>query len=109
MYTSFQVKSTHTCQIIMKSEFPLQFPKNTQIPNFMKIRPVGAQLLLADGRKDGHEEASSCSSQFCVLAYDRNFVLEAMVHNELRCLTQGRRKVIAKAVFSVVREMPPLQ
>jgi len=30
----------------------LEFSKNTQISNFMKIRPVGAELFHADGRKD---------------------------------------------------------
>jgi len=30
------------------------FEKNTQIPNFMKIRPVAAELFHADGRTDGH-------------------------------------------------------
>jgi len=29
-----------------------RFSKHTQISNFMKIRPVGAELLLADGRTD---------------------------------------------------------
>ena len=33
--------------------------KNTQISNFMKIRPVGAELFHADGRTDGHDEAIS--------------------------------------------------
>jgi len=41
----------------MKPEFSLdEFSgKNTQGSNFMKIRPVGAKLFLADG----HNEASS--------------------------------------------------
>jgi hypothetical protein len=75
----------------------------------MKIRLVGAQLFLADGRKDGHRETNSCSSQFCALAYDRSFVLEATVHSGLWYLRQGRRKVIRKAVFNVEGEMPPLR
>jgi hypothetical protein len=29
-----------------------RFSKNTQIQNFMKIRPVGAELFHADGRTD---------------------------------------------------------
>jgi hypothetical protein len=29
--------------------FSINFPKNTQISNFMKIRPVGAELFHADG------------------------------------------------------------
>jgi hypothetical protein len=33
----------------------------------MKIRPVGAELLYADGRTDGHDEANSCFSEFCEL------------------------------------------
>ena len=45
------------------------FRKNTQISNFMKIRPVGVELLHADGQMDGrmegHDEANSCFSKFC--------------------------------------------
>ena len=36
------------CQVWMK-----EFPKNTQISNFMKIRPVWAELFHTDGRTDG--------------------------------------------------------
>jgi hypothetical protein len=32
----------------MKIEFSFRFPTNTQISNFMKIRPVGAELSHAD-------------------------------------------------------------
>jgi hypothetical protein len=31
-------------------------PKNTQMPNFMKIPPVGAELFHAERRTDGHME-----------------------------------------------------
>jgi len=33
--------------------------------NFMKIRPMGAELFHADGRMDRHDEANSCLLQFC--------------------------------------------
>jgi hypothetical protein len=59
-------------------------------------------------RTDGHEEANSCSSQFCELAYDSS-IFEAKTHNGLWYLRQGRRKVIRKAVFSVEGKRPPLQ
>jgi len=37
----------------MKPEFfPTEFFKNTQISNFMKIRPVGAEVFHADGQTD---------------------------------------------------------
>jgi len=38
----------------MNLEFSGQFSKNTQMPNFMKIRPVGAEVLHADGRTERH-------------------------------------------------------
>jgi len=48
------------------------FRKTPQIQNFMKIRPVGAEVFFSrtdrqrDGRTDGNDEAnSSFFSQFC--------------------------------------------
>jgi hypothetical protein len=35
------------------SIFSTLFPKNTKLSNFMKIRPVGAQLFHAHGQTDG--------------------------------------------------------
>jgi hypothetical protein len=51
----------------MKLEFFDRFSKNTQISNFMKIRPMGAELLHAGGRADGqtYDEAVIRFSQFC--------------------------------------------
>ena len=46
------VWGTLFCQILMKLEFSHMFPKYTRIPNFMKIRPVGADLFHADGQTD---------------------------------------------------------
>jgi len=34
------------------------FSKNTQIPNFIKIRPVTAELFHADGRTDKHDKGN---------------------------------------------------
>jgi hypothetical protein len=33
--------------------------------NFIKIRPVGTEMFLADGETDRHGEANSCLLQFC--------------------------------------------
>jgi hypothetical protein len=50
----------------MKLEFSLMISeKNTSISNFMKIRPVGAELLIAnDRRTDIIDEANSRFSHF---------------------------------------------
>jgi len=50
--------------IFTELEFSRQIfeKKNTQIPNFMKIRPAEAELFHADktdGRTDKHDEANS--------------------------------------------------
>jgi len=39
--------------------FPGRFSKNTQISNFIKIRPVGDKLFHEDGRTDGHTDLRS--------------------------------------------------
>jgi hypothetical protein len=41
----------------MKLEFLKRLSKNPQISNFMKIRPLEAELLHTDGRKERHDEA----------------------------------------------------
>ena len=45
--------------------FSTAFQKILKISNFMKIRPVGAELFHADGQTDTHDEADSRFSQFC--------------------------------------------
>ena len=50
----------------MKLEISRQiFEEKAQISSFIKIRPVGAELFHADGRRDKHDEANSRFSQFC--------------------------------------------
>jgi len=53
----------------MKLEFPGQiFEKNTQLPNFMKIRPVGVEMFHADGQTD-MTKFNSRLSQICKRDY----------------------------------------
>jgi hypothetical protein len=65
MYIGLEVK----CPLFLSSFYENCYFLNrvsidTQIPNFMKIRQVGAELFHADRRTDGHE-VSSRFSGFC--------------------------------------------
>jgi len=44
---------------LRKINFLLRFSKKTQIPNFIKINPVGAELFHADRRTDKHDKVNS--------------------------------------------------
>ena len=48
----FMWSTRYSCQILMKLEFSRQIFENTQILNFMKYRPVAAELFHADRRTD---------------------------------------------------------
>ena len=62
MYIGLHVKyPLFFSQILME----LEFSKNPQILNFMKIRPVTAELFHAGEQTDRHDEANSRFSQFC--------------------------------------------
>ena len=50
--------------ILMKLKFPYRFSKNTQISNFIKIRPVIAELLHADRLTDGQTSMTKLTVAF---------------------------------------------
>jgi len=56
----------------MKLNYLRQIYDKYSVSNVMKIRPVGAELSLADGRAvgqtDRHDEANCHFSQFCARA-----------------------------------------
>jgi len=41
-----------------------RFSNNPHVLNFMKIRQVGAELILAGGQTDRHNKCNSCFSQY---------------------------------------------
>jgi hypothetical protein len=68
------MKSTgYSYWILIKLEFSWLIFEKSQVSNFIKIRPVGAKLFLADRRSDRqtdrwtdeYDEADSRFSQFC--------------------------------------------
>jgi hypothetical protein len=59
-YNCHQTKHLLLLSDFNNDEFSRQILKNTQIPNFMTIRPVGADIFHADG----HVETNSQSPQF---------------------------------------------
>jgi len=49
----FTHSTRYSCPVLMKFKFSrVLFQKNILVSNFMKIRPVGSELLHADGRTD---------------------------------------------------------
>ena len=56
----------------MKLEFCDRFSKNPQIPNLMKIHPVGAELLNADGQFDRETDTMKLTVIFCYFANAAN-------------------------------------
>jgi hypothetical protein len=53
-----------SCHILIKLNFLDRFSKNPLISNFMKIRPVGAELFHADGQR----EMAKLTAAFCTSA-----------------------------------------
>jgi hypothetical protein len=65
MYMGIHVKYPlrYACKIFIKLEFSPQIFGNSHTSNFMKIRPVGVELLHEGGRTERHGEANGHFSQ----------------------------------------------
>jgi hypothetical protein len=48
--------------------FSTDFPKNTDISNFMKIRPVGEEFFLVERQIDGWTDMTKVTVPFCNFA-----------------------------------------
>jgi len=57
---------------LKETNFLERYSKNSELLNTMRIRPVGAKLLQADGRTDRHDDANRHFSQFCESAKKSN-------------------------------------
>jgi hypothetical protein len=64
LYIGFHIKYQLFLSECNENSNFLQISKHTQIPNSMKVRPVGIELFHADGRTDGHYKANSRFSLF---------------------------------------------
>jgi hypothetical protein len=56
------------CQILIKLEFASLIFENTQISYSLRIYVVGAKLFHVDRQTHTHDEANSCSLEFCKYA-----------------------------------------
>jgi hypothetical protein len=72
--------------------FSTDFRKNTQIANFMKIRPMVAELFHMDGQVDRHGDASSRYSQFSK-APQTHAELTSTILFSRKCNKRGRIKL----------------
>jgi hypothetical protein len=70
---SCMLSTRYSCQILTKLEvFGQILKKNTEIQNFMKFHPVGAELFSADGRT-GVTQLIAGLSQFCEHACKKGY------------------------------------
>ena len=78
-------------QILKKIKFSLHFLENYQMSDFIKFRPVEAELFHADGQKNRHDEANSrlqfceCAPKICFSSGMASSVSLRLFRSLLRC------------------------
>ena len=91
MCSGLYVNCCYSGPILIKLEFYRQF-KKTQISNFMKIRPLAAELFQSNRRTDRHDETNSLL---------RNFTNE---RKNMVTIKAGWQTVIRDSIASDIRD-----
>jgi Fe-S-cluster formation regulator IscX/YfhJ len=86
MCIRLRVKYLNSCPLLMKLEFLNIFSKNPQISNFVKIRPVEAELFHEDRQTDGRTDRWADMMK-SIVAF-RNFA-DAPKHSNLKSYTSS--------------------
>jgi len=66
-----------------------RFFENPQVSNFMKIRPVEAELFRVDGQTDRSDEANLAFRNFAKAPYEQNLV----AHNVFSDILINNKKI----------------
>ena len=66
------------------------FSKNTQTLNFIKIRPVGAELFHADGRTYRQYEANNRFSQLCESAHKSELIIDKCIITQYKTVYRAK-------------------
>jgi hypothetical protein len=80
----FMQSTRYSCRTLMKVEFSVNFSKNSQISNFMKISPVGAELFHTDRRTNGR------TGMWKLIVALRNFTNAPKKNKDLRATNNAQ-------------------
>jgi len=85
----------------------LKFHENTQVPNFMKIRPVWAELFHVGRRRDGRSLKLYMIPAIVREVYHWHLTSKARVRSQVNpCRTLGRQTEVGQASFPVLPSFP---
>jgi hypothetical protein len=77
MYVCVRLSTRYSNRILRIIEFRLQISNNSQIPYFMKIRPVKPSCSILTKR---HDEGNSYFFQFCEIACQLDSLYYSNIH-----------------------------
>ena len=93
----------------MKLGFCDRFSKNIQIPNFMKIRPVGAELFHADRRTDGRRGRQTGMTKLMVAFYNFARASNKGLDKKKKAYSSFTESWLADSIQNIVKNSWALQ